>query len=107
VDGRVGAAEGEDLVAVKLSKVANDLRLLSSGPRTGFGEIHLPPMPPRPPSPPFPPPCSSARGSTAVDRETGGFDDALDDVYTVFDDIRYYPVAVKPLIQNETIPGRM
>ena len=33
-------------LAVKLSKVANDLRLLSSGPRTGFGEIHLPPMQP-------------------------------------------------------------
>jgi len=33
-------------LAVKLSKLANDLRLLSSGPRTGFGEIHLPPMQP-------------------------------------------------------------
>ena len=33
-------------LAIKLSKVANDLRLLSSGPRTGFGEIHLPPMQP-------------------------------------------------------------
>ncbi len=33
-------------LAVKLSKIANDLRLLSSGPRTGFGEIHLPPMQP-------------------------------------------------------------
>jgi aspartate ammonia-lyase len=31
---------------VKLSKVCNDLRLLSSGPRTGFGEINLPPMQP-------------------------------------------------------------
>ncbi|WP_246732860.1 aspartate ammonia-lyase [Methylobacterium sp. BTF04] len=29
-------------VAVKLSKICNDLRLLSSGPRTGFGEIRLP-----------------------------------------------------------------
>ena len=29
-------------VAVKLSKIANDLRLLSSGPRAGFGEIILP-----------------------------------------------------------------
>ena len=28
--------------AVKLSKVCNDLRLLSSGPRAGFGEIDLP-----------------------------------------------------------------
>lgn len=32
--------------AIKLSKIANDLRLLSSGPRTGFGEIRLPPMQP-------------------------------------------------------------
>ena len=29
-------------VAVKLSKTCNDLRLLSSGPRAGFGEINLP-----------------------------------------------------------------
>ncbi|GAB3550555.1 hypothetical protein GCM10027404_17980 [Arthrobacter tumbae] len=28
--------------AVKLSKICNDLRLLSSGPQTGFGEIFLP-----------------------------------------------------------------
>lgn len=33
-------------VAVKLSKICNDLRLLSSGPRCGFGEINLPPMAP-------------------------------------------------------------
>jgi aspartate ammonia-lyase len=33
-------------VAVKLSKVCNDLRLLSSGPRTGLAEIRLPPMQP-------------------------------------------------------------
>jgi aspartate ammonia-lyase len=31
-------------IAVKLSKTCNDLRLLSSGPRSGFGEINLPPM---------------------------------------------------------------
>ena len=31
-------------IAVELSKICNDLRLLSSGPRTGFGEIRLPPM---------------------------------------------------------------
>jgi len=31
-------------VAVKLSKVSNDLRLLSSGPRAGFAEINLPPV---------------------------------------------------------------
>ena len=29
-------------LATKLSKIANDLRLLSSGPRAGFGEINLP-----------------------------------------------------------------
>lgn len=28
--------------AVSLSKISNDLRLMSSGPRTGFGEINLP-----------------------------------------------------------------
>ena len=33
-------------IASKLSKIANDLRLLSSGPRGGFGEIALPPMQP-------------------------------------------------------------
>ena len=33
-------------VAVKLSKICNDLRLLSSGPRCGFNEINLPPMQP-------------------------------------------------------------
>ncbi len=32
--------------AVKLSKISNDLRLLSSGPRTGFNEINLPQMQP-------------------------------------------------------------
>lgn len=30
-------------LATKLSKISNDLRLLSSGPRAGFGEINLPP----------------------------------------------------------------
>ncbi len=33
-------------LAVKLSKICNDLRLLSSGPRSGFYEINLPPMQP-------------------------------------------------------------
>ncbi|MGE5363791.1 MAG: aspartate ammonia-lyase [Bacteroidota bacterium] len=33
-------------LAVKLSKISNDLRLLSSGPRTGLNEINLPPMQP-------------------------------------------------------------
>jgi aspartate ammonia-lyase len=33
-------------VAVKLSKICNDLRLLASGPRAGLYEINLPPMAP-------------------------------------------------------------
>jgi aspartate ammonia-lyase len=33
-------------LAIKLSKICNDLRLLSSGPRCGLGEINLPPMQP-------------------------------------------------------------
>ena len=33
-------------VAIKVSKICNDLRLLSSGPRAGFNEINLPPMQP-------------------------------------------------------------
>lgn len=32
------------LAAIKLSKICNDLRLLSSGPRAGIGEIRLPPV---------------------------------------------------------------
>ena len=32
--------------STKLSKICNDLRLLSSGPRAGFGEINLPAMQP-------------------------------------------------------------
>jgi aspartate ammonia-lyase len=33
-------------IAVKMSKVCNDLRLLSSGPRAGLGEIYLPAVQP-------------------------------------------------------------
>jgi len=33
-------------LAVKLSKISNDLRLLSSGPRCGFNEINLPALQP-------------------------------------------------------------
>ena len=33
-------------VATKISKICNDLRLLSSGPRTGLNEINLPPLQP-------------------------------------------------------------
>lgn len=32
--------------AIRLSKICNDLRLMSSGPRTGLGEINLPPKQP-------------------------------------------------------------
>lgn len=38
-----GALRG---LAVDLTKIANDLRLMSSGPRTGLGEINLPPVQP-------------------------------------------------------------
>ena len=40
----VSASSVMKRVAVKLSKIANDLRLLSSGPRAGLGEINLPPQ---------------------------------------------------------------
>ncbi|MFA5325793.1 MAG: aspartate ammonia-lyase [Bacteroidales bacterium] len=33
-------------IAIRLSKICNDLRLLSSGPRTGINEINLPPKQP-------------------------------------------------------------
>ena len=33
-------------LSIKLSKIMNDLRLLSSGPRAGFNEINLPPVQP-------------------------------------------------------------
>ena len=33
-------------LAVNIVRIANDLRLLTSGPRTGFGEISLPPVQP-------------------------------------------------------------
>ena len=33
-------------IAVKSSKICNDLRLLNSGPRAGFGDINLPPVQP-------------------------------------------------------------
>ncbi len=38
----VGYSSTVKRLAVKLSKIANDLRLLSSGPRAGFNEINLP-----------------------------------------------------------------
>lgn len=42
-DGFVAVSSALKTCAVSLSKIANDLRLLSSGPRTGFEEINLPP----------------------------------------------------------------
>lgn len=43
IDCFVGVSASLKACAVTLSKMANDLRLMSSGPRTGFGEINLPP----------------------------------------------------------------
>jgi len=34
------------MIAIRLSKICNDLRLMSSGPRTGIAEINLPPKQP-------------------------------------------------------------
>jgi len=34
------------LLAIELTKIANDLRLMSSGPKTGLSEINLPPVQP-------------------------------------------------------------
>jgi aspartate ammonia-lyase len=42
LDGYVMVSASLKTCAVNLSKMANDLRLMSSGPRTGFGEINLP-----------------------------------------------------------------
>ena len=44
LDGFVCVSGALKTCAVNLSKMANDLRLLSSGPRTGIGEINLPSM---------------------------------------------------------------
>lgn len=43
LDGFVWASAAIKICALSMSKIANDLRLLSSGPRTGLGEITLPP----------------------------------------------------------------
>ena len=42
LDGFVSVSSALKTCAVNLSKIANDLRLMSSGPRTGIGEIMLP-----------------------------------------------------------------
>ena len=43
LDSFVAVSSVLRVCAVNLSKMANDLRILSSGPRTGFHEINLPP----------------------------------------------------------------
>lgn len=45
-DAFVGVSAALKICAVNLSKIANDLRLLSSGPKCGFNEINLPPVQP-------------------------------------------------------------
>jgi len=45
-DGLVEASGALRTVAVSLYKIANDLRWLSSGPRTGLAELHLPDLQP-------------------------------------------------------------
>jgi fumarate hydratase class II len=45
-DGVVSLAGAMNTLAVSLMKIANDLRLLSSGPRCGIGEITLPSLQP-------------------------------------------------------------
>lgn len=42
LDGYASVSGIVKTCAVNLSKISNDLRLMSSGPRTGFGEINLP-----------------------------------------------------------------
>ena len=44
LDCLVAASGAVKTCALTMSKIANDLRLLSSGPKTGIGEIRLPPM---------------------------------------------------------------
>jgi fumarate hydratase class II len=45
-DGLVAASGALRVAAVALTKVANDVRWLASGPRCGIGEIHLPDLQP-------------------------------------------------------------
>ena len=44
LDGFVAVSGTLKTCAINLSKIANDLRILSSGPKTGFSEINLPAM---------------------------------------------------------------
>lgn len=45
-DGLVEFSAAMRTVAVSLNKIANDIRLMGSGPLTGFAEIHLPDLQP-------------------------------------------------------------
>jgi fumarate hydratase class II len=45
-DAAVEASGALKTVAVSVSKIANDIRLMASGPRCGFGEIELPALQP-------------------------------------------------------------
>ena len=45
-DGLVEASGALRTIAVSLTKICNDLRWMSSGPRTGLAEIHLPDLQP-------------------------------------------------------------
>ncbi len=45
-DAYVSVSAALKICAVNLSKIANDLRLLASGPKCGINEINLPPMQP-------------------------------------------------------------
>ena len=42
IDGFAAVSSAVKDCSLALSKIANDLRLMSSGPQTGFGEINLP-----------------------------------------------------------------
>ena len=46
LDSVVAASGGLRTIAVSLLKIANDIRLLASGPRTGLGELRLPEVQP-------------------------------------------------------------
>ena len=46
LDGIVAASGALRTLAVSLLKIANDIRLLASGPRTGLGELSLPEVQP-------------------------------------------------------------
>ncbi|HEY4136734.1 MAG TPA: class II fumarate hydratase [Alphaproteobacteria bacterium] len=41
-DALVELSGALNVIAVSFTKIANDIRLMASGPRSGFGEIHLP-----------------------------------------------------------------